>query len=336
MNIIRVVSDLDECRRIWRQVAPRKVVSDLWEFRSCFHRYFKRQPHFITVESSGKTLGLLPLCWIEESDCFGYFPGETWNGQTWLEQNRIFAANNQVLDMLRDYLETTGIKHHLRYLLPSHVAPSKFDVVDEIGYLFLPPKYNYRMEPYYAQFSGKSIKQITRELNSFETRCVTYRLDDPEDFELMLRMNQDRYGLYSYFAEPRFAGSFRDMMQFLHSMGWLRMTTVLVGGQPAAVDMGCIYKGTYTLFAGGTDENFPGIAKLINLFHMRRACEEKWSAVDFLCGDFSWKSRFHLTPRPLYLLSNTVVQPIVAPTLSVHTVTSPLELTDDERRTYAF
>jgi len=29
-----------------------------------------------------------------------------------------------------------------------------------------------------------------------------------------------------------------------------------------------------------------------------------YKEVDFLCGDFSWKKLFHLTPRPLYEASN--------------------------------
>ena len=81
------------------------------------------------------------------------------------------------------------------------------------------------------------------------------------------------------------------------------MTTILDGDRAIAVDLGCIYRGTYTLFAGGTHGDYPGVAKLINLRHMERACHEGLREVDFLCGSFSWKTLFHLTERPLYLLS---------------------------------
>ena len=68
--------------------------------------------------------------------------------------------------------------------------------------------------------------------------------------------------------------------------------------------MACLYRGTYTVLAGGTAAAFPGVAKLINFHHLERACRERFQLVDFLCGDFTWKIMFHLTPRPLYLLSN--------------------------------
>jgi CelD/BcsL family acetyltransferase involved in cellulose biosynthesis len=80
----------------------------------------------------------------------------------------------------------------------------------------------------------------------------------------------------------------------------LRITTVLIGGRLAAVDMGAIWNGTYTVLAGGTDADFPGVAKLINLHHLEWACQQRMTMVDFLCGDFNWKERFHLTPRQLY------------------------------------
>jgi CelD/BcsL family acetyltransferase involved in cellulose biosynthesis len=37
---------------------------------------------------------------------------------------------------------------------------------------------------------------------------------------------------------------------------------------------------------------------------MRWACQQRLQQVDFLCGDFHWKKQFHLTPRPLFLLSS--------------------------------
>ncbi|UCF93222.1 MAG: GNAT family N-acetyltransferase, partial [Desulfobacterales bacterium] len=109
--------------------------------------------------------------------------------------------------------------------------------------------------------------------------------------------------------------SFRSLAHFLQAKGWLRFTTVLIAGEPAAVDLGCLYRGVYTLLAGGTNLHFPGVAKLINLHHMQRACRERMQQVDFLCGDFNWKKLFHLTPRPLFLLSNLAagLQPLAAP-----------------------
>jgi|APSaa5957512622_1039677.scaffolds.fasta_scaffold59876_1 hypothetical protein len=280
---------------------PQNLVSDLWEFRTCFHRHFKRPPHFLAAEDGDLVRGLLPLCWIDEAASFGYFPGETWKGKTWLEQNRFPGECQGFIDELPVHCPPA---YHIRYLIPPEGTPNSPRVVDETGYLFLPPAYDYNFDNYLGAFSRRSAKRLKRKLADFHENGVQYRLDHQPDFELLVSMNTANFGSDSYFHDPRFRESFRALTLFLHEKGWLRLTTVLIGGEPAAVDMGCIYRGAYTLLAGGTNPDHPGVAKLINVFHMRRACEERLAQVDFLCGDFCWKTLFHLTPRPLYLLSN--------------------------------
>ena len=302
MPRFRVVTDLEECREVWEQVMPREFISDLWEVRACFQKYFRRLPHFIVAEEDGDIRGLLPLSWIEESGSYGYFPGETWEGKTWLEQNRIPARGNGLRQAL---LDRCPGPYHLRYLLPPDAGSENGGALDEIGYLFTPPRYEYDMENYFGEFSRKSRKRLRRDLDAFEERGVRYRFDEPADFEHLVKLNVDRFGDGSYFADHRFTESFRSLMNLLHERGWMRITTVLIKGEIAAVDLGCIYNGAYTLLGGGTHGDFAGVAKLINTHHMRWACEQKLKLVDFLCGDFAWKKIFHLSPRPLYILSST-------------------------------
>jgi len=133
---------------------------------------------------------------------------------------------------------------------------------------------------------------------------LSFRHDDLRDADRVFEMNLASLGERSYFADGRFLESFRALVAFLHERGWLRVTTVLAGDRVAAVDIGAVYRNTYTVLAGGTDPALPGIAKVINFHHMDWACHQRFDLVDFLCGDFGWKERFHLTPRPLYQVRN--------------------------------
>ena len=305
MPRIRFVSDQEECRQIWQHVMPDESIADLWEVRDCFQRHFRNQPNFIIAEDGNGICGLLPLSWIEESRCYGYFPGELWHAKTWLEQNRIYTRGDI---QPSDLLAQCSAPYYLRYLSP-HPGWSHAEMeVDEIGYLFLPPSYDFEMENYFKEFSRKSIKQILREVTAIGELGVTYRYDERTDFDLMVEMNISRFGADSYFFDTRFREGFRSLANFLSDRGWLRFTTVLVNEEPAAVDMGCIYRGVYTVMAGGTSSRFRGVAKLINLHHMQWACQQRLQRIDFLCGDFYWKKQFHLTPRPLYLLSSTALE----------------------------
>lgn len=310
---IRSVSDADECRQLWQANIPQEFVSDLWEVRDCFNRFFGHRPHFVVAEEGRRVRGFLPLSWNEETGSYNYFPGETWEGKTWLEQNRIIADSRRTLDRM---LESLSRPYYLRYLRSDSVRAGLLDQVDEIGYMFLPGNYNYELDAYFEEFSHKTAKRLRKELAAWEGRGISWNYDNVDDFELMIGMNLERYGDMSYFHDQRFHDSFRSLAGFLRDRGWLRMVKVEVEGEPAAVDMGSVYNGTLTLLAGGTNAKFPGIAKLINVQHMAWACQQKMDRVDFLCGDFNWKTMFHLTPTPLCLLASdawaTNVMPVGA------------------------
>lgn len=299
---VKVYTDIETCKRLWEQNWPVRNLFDLWQVRECFHAWFNRPLRFYTVEEKGKVTGFLPMCLCEESGQYVFFPGETWHGKTWIEQNQVVAKNTGVLNCLFDALpENTS----LRYLnhAPLLERWGRADV-DEIGYLFYPGIYDYTFENYWLGFSGKSRKKIRNEISLLEKNGVNYRFNHSDDLEHMFRLNTGSFEHQSYFHDPRFYGAFRDLASFLSEMGMLRITTVLIGGEVAAVDMGALFNDTYTLLAGGTDPNFRGVAKLINLHHLEYACRKQIDTVDFLCGDFNWKKRFRLSSRPLYIINH--------------------------------
>ncbi len=298
---ISVYEDPEACRTVWEKVWPAKGLFDLWEVRSCFHDAFLRPLSFHVVEENQKIMGFLPLCWDEEENKFIQFPGETWHGKTWLEQNRLIARTPEVFERLVDAVPGSV---HLRYLVQNPLFCLMDQVTpDELGYLFFPRLYDFSFESYWQSFSGKLRKKLRAELKKFDARKVTYRFNRLDDLDQMLRMNMAVFGENSYFKDPRFYHAFENLSAFLHKKGMLRITTVLVDGTIAAVDMGALWNNSYTLLAGGTNPEFPGVAKLINFHHMDRSCKEKIETVDFLCGDFNWKARFNLTPVPLYQLN---------------------------------
>jgi len=312
MRSVYAVTDPAECRALWDRVIPQEQLSDVWEVRDCFQRHYGHRPHFVVCEDEHGICGFLPLSWNSETESFVYFPGETWSGKTWLEQNRLIAGDKNAL---KSMLNLVPGAYHLRYLRSSGWTNGSEPTVDEIGYHFLPPRYGFDLENYFHEFSGKSAKRLKKEIATIEAQGVEYVYDDASDFETMVALNIKRYETWSYFVDPRFLRGFRSLRQLLSARGWLRMTTVRIGGQVAAVDMGCVFNGTYTLLAGGTNPEVRGVAKLINLHHMEWACRQRLERVDFLCGDFNWKTLFHLTPQPLYLLAGQGVAPKQRPQL---------------------
>lgn len=298
MANVRICIDPAECRAAWKQSWPKECLFDLWEVRESFAAGYKRHPHFLIAEEGNEIVGLLPLSWVEENRCYMQYPGETWKGRTWLEQNKIPARSHQVFSELLDSVPGAT---HLRYLTEVSVPMGEMPVaVDEIGYLFFPENFSFSFDTYLQTFSGKSRKKLTKELGELEKHGVAYRHGHVNDIQWLYKMNLQSFQQDSYFYDPRFLDSMEKLVSWLHGKDMLRITTILLGGTIAAVDIGAVWQETYTVLAGATNPAFPGIAKMINFHHMQWACEQRLKSVDFLCGDFGWKQRFHLTPRPLY------------------------------------
>lgn len=301
MQSIRVCDDLDECRRIWDGCWPGERLFDLWPVRACFAGHYDHRPHFLVAERGGAVVGALALSWVEDAGYYGQFPGETCHGRTWLEENRIPAREPGVREALCAAIPGPA---QVRYLTRSSLPADPANVeVDEIGYLFFPPRYGFSFDTYLGEFSRKSRKRLDRELAGLETLGLSVRHDRRADVEQLLRMSLEAFGDRSYFADQRFLRSFEDLMAWLSDNGMLRVTSILLGGELAAVDVGATLGRTHTVLAGGTRPEFPGVAKLINFHHLRWACATRLERIDFLCGDFGWKERFHLSQRPLFQLT---------------------------------
>ncbi|MFZ0450081.1 MAG: GNAT family N-acetyltransferase [Desulfatiglandaceae bacterium] len=299
---LRVCSDLEEGEQLWRSLWAGQGLFDLWKIRMCFQQAFRRPIHFIVAESHLQPIGMLALSWIEEKNGFGCFPGETWNGRTWLEQNHIPATGSPVRQAMWD---ATPENTEVRYLHPEAAATFPGVTMDEEGFLLYPQHHGYDFNSYWGLFSHKSRKQIRREIEKFEAMGSRYHLDQWDDIAWMFEMNLATLQGHSYFHDPRFTNGFEAMLSFLARHQMLRVTTIRIRGRRAAVDVGAVFRNRYTVLAGATDPELLGIAKMINLFHIEWGCTQRFDEIDFLCGDFGWKRRFHLQPRPLYRLSRT-------------------------------
>lgn len=294
----KMVRDPDEFQYLWKRYWPEDGLFDYWNLRKCFADVFKRESIFVVAQDSRQVRGILPLSWIDEKDCYSFFPGETWQGKTWIEQNRIFATDSLAYDMLLSNVPGPLCLRYLRHNIDSHNIQAA--AVDEINYKCFPAQFDYSFEGYRQLFSGKSIRKLDKELSQFAGYGVSFRYDNFDDLDVMFALNKNTYGENSYFNDERFMQSFISLSAWLRENNMLRVTTVLIGGNVAAVDMGAVCNGSYTLLAGGVHKEFPGVAKLINFHHIEWACARKIECVDFMCGDFGWKERFHLTAVPLY------------------------------------
>ena len=295
------ITEIDKCEKLWKSYFIPKNISDLWDFRICFNNHYSFKPCFLVIEEKGIIVGILPLSYVEERDMFAFFPGEIWEGKTWMERTPYFARNRRIF---RALLKACPERTLLRYLEPPAGGIFPEMGVDENGYVLYPGALNFDESGYEQLFSRKKYKAIKKVIESFYSKNHSFHVNRLTDFDLMVEMNVDQFRERSYLFDPRFRESFRDVMHFLYRENMLRMISIEIEGRIAAVDIGAVYSGTYTVFLGGTDRDFPGIAKLMNMYHINYAFTEKMDKIDFLCGDFHWKKLWHLEPEQLYIFES--------------------------------
>ena len=297
MYTLKTVEDIEECACIWKKYIDQSSIFDLWEVRKCFADSFQRNNNFLVLENDGEIQGILPLSWIEESGFYSFFPGESWHGKTWLEQNKVYATDNNTFQIL---LDNAPGPLHIRYMCANILYFNESLRLDETNYHLYPGEFNYSFDQYMQKFSGKSRKNLAKELARFHEQGVDIRYNDLKDIDTLFDMNIAAYGDHSYFNDKRFFSSFESLIKYLKDNNMLRITTVSVGNKVAAVDIGTVLNKEYVVLAGGTNPEFTGIAKLINFHHIEWASKNQFDKIDFLCGDFGWKERFHLSSKPLY------------------------------------
>jgi hypothetical protein len=301
----KVVTNLEACRALWDKFTVRRNVMDLWEFRDCFQKHFKNTPHFVLLEDEQGVLGFLPLSYLKDQDKYVLFPGETWNGKTWLERTPLYMRDP---DILGDLLDAAPERTYLRYLEFDESTLIPHLELDEIGYLFHPPEIGFEMKNYFQRFVWKKLKAIKKEIETMLAPGCSWHINCLTDYDIMVDMSLTAFGESSYFYGSRFTEGFREVLRFLSRNGWLRMVSLEIGDKTVAVDMAAVYRGSYVVMLGGTDPEFRGVAKVMNMQHLEFACEQRLSSVDFLCGDFHWKKLWHLNPQPLYKYVSPVLK----------------------------
>jgi hypothetical protein len=240
---------------------------------------------------------MLPICHLAKEDIFVFFPGETWQGKTWLERTPVYCRGREVLPEL---LSACPSRTYLRYLATDEDdLPVELEL-DEIGYVLHPPELRFTMDEYYKRFSWKKLKAVKKEISAILAPKNSWHVNRLSDYDAMVRLNMAGFEENSYFRDTRFMKGFRDVARWLHERGWLRMVSLEIGGETAAVDLGAVFDHRYVVFLGGTHPGFRGVAKAMNMHHIEFAFEQRLSRVDFLCGDFYWKKLWHLDPQPLY------------------------------------
>tara|TARA_Y100000034_G_scaffold89941_1_gene108308 strand:+ start:4586 stop:5527 length:942 start_codon:yes stop_codon:yes gene_type:complete len=292
-----IVTDISECEKLWKTFSVNKKISDMWEFKFCFHKYFNNLPHFIVHKKHGKVVGMLPLSYDNEQKLFKFFPGD----DDWIEKNSIFLHKKrslkELIKMCPANTKLTGIDEIPLY--------KKMFQDDDCTYSLYPKEFNYNLNNYHKLFKRKHVRNILRDLRKINKKGVDI-IRCPKSYKkyykIVKKWSVKTFGDKSYFYDKRFVKAFSDVLDLFMKKEIMYMTVVKVDDELAAIDFGCIYGDTMTVFAGGVNPKFrnQGIAKFINMEHIKYGFDCKLDKLEFLAFNFNWKEMWHLKKEKLF------------------------------------
>jgi hypothetical protein len=107
---------------------------------------------------------MIPLVYLAERDKYVFFPGEVWNGKTWLERTSVFCRRPEDLGY---FLSECPDRTYLRYINGDQASSLAELDVDETAYLLHPPEFNFDLDLYYQRFVWKKLKAIKKKSHPF-------------------------------------------------------------------------------------------------------------------------------------------------------------------------
>lgn len=191
MYKLKIVDDTEECACIWKKHWDAASIFDLWDVRNCFVESYKRDNVFVVLENDGGIEGVLPLSWMGESNFYSFFPGESWHGKTWLEQNKVFAVDNNVFQILIDNIPGPA---HMRYMSANSLYFNENLTFDESNYHLYLGEFDYSFDGYMQKFSSKSRKNLSKEVSKFYEMGAKLKYNNLNDIDSLFEMNLAAYG----------------------------------------------------------------------------------------------------------------------------------------------
>lgn len=289
-----IEKNLNLCQKLWEKFAPCASLFDLWEYRFCFYKGYNFQPYFIVGMESGKAVGLIPL-WFEKKK--GYY---TFFGGTFPEPHTFFVKDKSKLAAFIDQCPKPTC---LFYIDQSETQYYPF-IESDTNYFIDMNKYDRNVEQYFLSFKPKHRKNLRYDLKQFEKTDYVFRYNYLDDFQKMIRLNQERFKKDSDFNEKEMQVSMKELTQTAFKQNRLNMISLLVKKKVEAVEIAVIYNDCYYVLCGGHNLKIENIGKKMIVEHLNSALKRNITKLDFLSTDSGWKKLWHLQTKPLFEFRN--------------------------------
>lgn len=285
---IKIISDLEEAKKLWNLLSPEETIYDLWDFRYCFYKYSPIKLCFLAAYDDEKLVGLLPL---QKNPKYGY----EYFSEDACEENRPFVKEgyDYIIEQLYEAMPGPGKAYDIS---GENEFTRRLPIED---YIYVLPLDDIKSFDDYLQklFSSNSRWHLKKSLKQLDDLGVEVLFDDFSNLENLFIWNIQNFGDDSYLQAPD-QQAWRDLLELpfeKHSV------SISIGGEKAAMALVIYYRGIYYYLITGVNREFSGAGKYLAKVSIEQAISLKAKLFSAGLGDCNWKIAWHLSPVPQYL-----------------------------------
>lgn len=287
---IKIISELEEAKKLWNLISPQKTIYDLWDFRFAYYQADRAPLNFQAAFDGDKLVALLPLQFSREYDCFEFFAEE------FVEDNRLFFLPGYKKLVPRLYDNVQG-------------AIKVYDLSGEDDFTVRLPLEDYvyyqdlkginNLEDYLKTLPAKKRRNFSRDFRVLEAQGkIDIIYNRFADFDKLFALNHSRFGDESYLKEERIKKVHRDLLKLPYD--W-QMISLEVNGELAAVSLAVLYNQVYYYLNSGADFlKFRESGNYLNRLNLEKAINLQAKIFNVGLGDCGWKKRWNFTTVPQY------------------------------------
>jgi len=297
---IKIISDLEEAKKLWNLLSPEETIYDLWDFRYCFYKYENYRLKFITAYDNNEAVALLPLQYSERDECLEYFAEE------FMEESRPFVKDGYEY-LIADLYSKIDEKTKLFDISENSESDEFTKNLPLEDYKYFLPLINFKSfddflnERLNAKRRRSLVKEI-REVAEKETSVEIIKAGDGKnkeeldrDIELLFKFNFGSFAEESYLLKTSEQDAHRDLLYL--NFNW-RLAIVSVNGQKEALAFSILHKNTWFYLVTGVNfKSIPGLGKFMVKVNIEEALKNNFKFFDIGLGDCGWKHLWHFDKK---------------------------------------
>jgi len=289
MISFRVVTNLDEAEKLWRQFSFNQTLFDTWEFRYCFYKYFNYPIKFIVgVNEQGEDIGLLPLQQNIEKSYLEFFGG------SWMEDNKVYTSNEHLADIPLYFQQINEPAHLIG--INGQDEFSKGLPLDDYKYVLDLTHYSSYWDYITEKFNKKSQQTFKRKFKKIEELNPVIILNQDHDLDKLIEFNLKTFGQDSSFHAPFRKEIYRDFLSLPFNK---HMLSFRINEEIQAVCLNIEYRGTlFYLNAGANNTDIPNLGSYAIMKAIEHGINNKLQLFDALMISYNWKERWHFDKIP--------------------------------------